>query len=546
MARLKKRYWIPSIILLIIMMLGLWGWRYWLAFKEAHHLLVDWQGLSVSFDGVSFDELTISQQSPLSLSSQLAPQSPFSLKASNLKLSWSALTATSIDVYWQPSDLTDNIVVAKVADNAIQESEPSDFDPSLISTIVYWIPKTISVDSFKFYQQKNQLVDLKIEAVKTQNIMQLNLVSNRQYTATLSANILFDQLNSRFEINNGLLTATLNQFGIEKGTLTLPFAGVLTNNHIILKSTDKASLSIEKAKFSDDLIIHPLLAKFDFDVAAPIPFESKQINAKTALKFNQFNGIYKASEFKSVVGDVDLLFNNNRFTVSTSALTIQNVNIGVNFEKIKLAGTYSAPFNNPSKGIVKWQKAQANVFSGLVFVEQGKLNFAKLPQHFNLRLKNLQLRDIFAQYPAEGLAGDGAIDGIFPVTFLPPTKKSTVLTEVIIKSGQLVTVNEGYLQFDNSSLRDYAQVNPKMKILTDIIKNFHYTKLVGTVNYANDIAKLGLNIQGSNRDVENGKAVNLNINLEENVAKLLITLQLSDQISEPIRKRIEAYLKRKS
>ena len=60
------------------------------------------------------------------------------------------------------------------------------------------------------------------------------------------------------------------------------------------------------------------------------------------------------------------------------------------------------------------------------------------------------------------------------------------------------------------------------------------------------IAKLGLNIQGSNRDVENNKAVNLNINLEENIAKLLISLQLADQINEPIRKRIEAYLKRKS
>ena len=174
------------------------------------------------------------------------------------------------------------------------------------------------------------------------------------------------------------------------------------------------------------------------------------------------------------------------------------------------------------------------------------MNLAKLPQKFTLRLKKVQLKDIFAKYPAEGLAGEGAIDGVLPITLLPSTKKGTALTEVIIKNGQLVTVNEGFLRFENSALQNYAQANPNMKILTDIIKNFHYTKLSGTVNYANEIAKLGLNIQGSNRDVENGKAVNLNINLEENIAKLLISLQLSDQINDPIRKRIEAYLKGKS
>ena len=133
-----------------------------------------------------------------------------------------------------------------------------------------------------------------------------------------------------------------------------------------------------------------------------------------------------------------------------------------------------------------------------------------------------------------------------PVTLLPSSKKGSALTEVIIKNGQLVTVNDGFLRFDNSALKNYALTNPNMKILTDLIKNFHYTKLSGTVNYANEIAKLGLNIQGSNRDVENDKAVNLNINLEENIAKLIISLQLADQINEPIRKRIEAYLKRKS
>ena len=534
MTRLKKRYWIPAIILLIIVIVSLYGWRYWLAFKDEHNLSVDWQGLDISLDGLSFAELTICQQPQLSL------------KANNIKLSWSTLTAKSIDIYWQSTELTDKSTLPKVADNVNQQLEQSPFNSSLISTIIYWLPKTIKVDSLKFYQQKNELVNLKIEATKNQNTIELNLASNTQDMATLAANISFNQSNSCFVIENGILTTTLHHFGIEKGNLTLPFSGVLTDKQLTLKSSDKALLNIDKAKFSDDFLVQKLVGKVAFELVIPIPFQSKQINGNVALIINQFNGIYKASEIKSAVGDISILVKNNQLSISTSSLTVQEVNIGVSFEKVKLAGSYLASLDKPLNGIVKWQLAQATIFSGLVFLDKGQLNFAKLPQQFNLRLKKLQLKDIFAKYPAEGLAGDGAIDGTLPVTLLPSSKKGAALTEVIIKNGQLVTVNDGFLRFDNSALKNYALTNPNMKILTDLIKNFHYTKLSGTVNYANEIAKLGLNIQGSNRDVENNKAVNLNINLEENIAKLLISLQLADQINEPIRKRIEAYLKRKS
>ena len=534
MARLKKRYWIPSFILLIIIIVGLSGWRYWLAFKDEYNLSIDWQGINISWDGLSFAELNIAQPSQLSVT------------ASDVKISWSQLSAKNIDIYWQKADLTNTQAVAKVADDQLQKLDQSTFEPSLISTIIAWLPTNINIEHLTLHQQDSELFNLKVAVVKNQNTLQLNLASNTQDMATLAADISFNQLNSSIEIENGVLTTSLSYFGIEKGSLTLPFSGVLTDKLFTLKSTDKAQVNIEKANFSDDLIIKPLIGKLTLDAALPIPFKTNQVNVKSTLTINKFDGIYKASEFKSALGDINLLFNNNQFTVTTSALTIQQVNIGVIFEKIKLAGSYSASLAAPNKGVVKWQLAQAAIFSGSVSLDKGQLNLAKLPQKFTLRLKKIQLKDIFTKYPAEGLAGEGAIDGVLPITLLPSTKKGTALTEVIIKNGQLVTVNEGFLRFENSALQNYAQANPNMKILTDIIKNFHYTKLSGTVNYANEIAKLGLNIQGSNRDVENGKAVNLNINLEENIAKLLISLQLSDQINEPIRKRIEAYLKRKS
>ncbi|MWN91065.1 hypothetical protein GQ597_10160 [Gilliamella sp. Pra-s65] len=543
MARLKKRYWILLSIVLLIMLLSLCVWQYWLSFKDKYHLSTDWHGISVSFDGLSIDEITVSQPSQ------------YSLTAKNLLISLSLLSADELDIYWQSDDktvidTTQKEVVETLDQNLNQDVNQAGDDASSISTILYWLPSKIHVDSLKFYTQNNEQFNVKIDITKQQDVIQLVMSTNSQYVAKLSANLQFNTtINTtepRIDIQNGLFTTTVHQFGIENGQLNLPFSGWINRKRLSLSSLDNASISLAKANFFDDLILANSSGNLTFQVESAIPFDNNQLSATTQLVINKLNGIYKTSEIKSATGNINFVVKNNQFTISSPALNIQEVNMGLSLEKIKLAGEYFASINAPDKGIISWTKAQASIFSGLIFLDKSKLNLAKLPQQLNLKIKQIQLKDIFTQYPAEGLAGSGAIDGNLPITLLANKKKGGTIIEPVIKKGQLTTTQDGYLQFENSALKSYVQSNPNMKILADIIKNFHYTKLSGTVDYANDIAKLGLNIQGSNLDVENGKAVNLNINLEENITKLLMSLQLSDQVSEPIRKRIEAHLKRKS
>ncbi|OCG38624.1 intermembrane phospholipid transport protein YdbH family protein [Gilliamella sp. Gris1-4] len=535
MVRLKKRYWILLCILFFLILFCLFGWHYWQTFKQKNGIIVDWHGASVGFKGLTFDELTVSKPSQVSIT------------AKNLSISLSQLTANNLDIYWQPNESEIALeTIENTVDTTTETLNQSDPDLSLISTIIYWLPKTIHIDTLRLYEQNKARLDLKVDISKQQEAIQLNLSTNTQEITQLSATLLFNQQALRIDIQNGLFKTSLNQFGLQNSNLVLPFTGWLSSHQLELTTSDKASISLEKANLSDDLILGSSNGDFNIQLKSNIPFDSNQLSAIATLTINKLNGIYKTSEIKSVTGDINIIIKDNQFTISTPALNIQEVNMGIAFEKIKLVGNYLASFKAPNKGTVTWKKAQANIFSGLVFIEENKLNLAKLPQQFNLRLKQIQLKDIFKQYPSEGLAGDGAIDGVLPITLSEINKKGETALKFVIKNGKLVTINEGYLQFENSALKSYGQNNPNMKILTDIIKNFHYTKLQGAVDYANDIAKLKLNIQGSNLDVENGKAVNLNINLEENMTKLLMSLQLSDQISEPIRKRIEAYLKNKS
>ncbi|MWN05341.1 YdbH domain-containing protein [Gilliamella sp. Pas-s95] len=535
MVRLKKRYWISLSILFLIVLFCLYGWHYWQSFKQKHGIMVDWHGASIGFEGLTFDELTVSKQSQISIT------------AKNLLISWSYLSANNLDIHWQVNQ-SETVVdsVENVVDTATDNLNQSDFDLSLISTVVYWLPKNIHIDILRFYEQDKKQFDLKVDISKQQEVVQLDVSTTTQEIAQLSATLFVNQTASRVDIQNGLFKTSLNQLGLENSNLTLPFTGWVSAHQLALTTSDKASISLEKANLSEDLLLGSSSGQLNIQLESKIPFDSNKLSVIAMLTVNKLNGIYKSSEIKSVTGDVNIIIKDNQFTVSTPAFNVQEVNMGIAFEKLKLAGSYSASFKAPSKGIVTWSKLEANVFSGLVFIEENKLNLDKLPQQFNLRLKQIQLKDIFDKYPAEGLAGAGVIEGVLPITLLEVKKRGETALKFVVTNGQLATINQGYLQFENSTLKNYAQSNPNMKILTDIIKNFHYTKLQGIVDYANDIAKLGLNIQGSNLDVENGKAVNLNINLEENITKLLMSLQLSDQISEPIRKRIEDNLKKGS
>ncbi|OCG00486.1 intermembrane phospholipid transport protein YdbH family protein [Gilliamella sp. wkB112] len=528
MTRLKKRYWILLSFLLIILFTSLIGWHYWCSFKQKYDLSIDWSGAKISLDGITFDEITISQHSQLSIIGK------------NLLISWSQLTATDLDIHWQQSSTTSPL---EPVDKVVDESA-TNLNLSAIDNIFYWLPKTIHVDSLRWFNQENELYNFDVDITKQQQAIRLTITTNDHNTIKLVTTLTLNQKDSRIDLQDGLLTAMFNQSEIINGNITLPFIGWITNDQLSLTSSDEASFSLEKLNISQDLMFANSAGKIKLQVQSKIPLTSEQISATAQLIINKLNGIYLNSEIKSASGIANVVVKDNQVNIAIPALNIQQVNVGIVFEKVKLAGTYAASLKAINKGILTWTQAKANIFSGSVALENNKLNLAKLPQQFNVRLKQIQLKDIFAKYPVEGLAAEGSIDGSLPVTLLASKKNNATMLQLMIKNGQLVTLGEGYLQFENAALKSYEQSNPNMKILTDILKNFHYTKLTGKVDYANDIAKLGLNIQGSNLDVENGKAVNLNITLEENVAKLMTSLLLSDQISEPIRKRIEARLKK--
>ena len=154
-------------------------------------------------------------------------------------------------------------------------------------------------------------------------------------------------------------------------------------------------------------------------------------------------------------------------------------------------------------------------------------------------VEGVELARLFEVYPAEGLSGRGTLDGRFPV--------SLVDGKLLVDGGRLQAREPGgVLRYRAAQLSDMAAGNPGLEQLAAALDDFRYRVLASDVSY-DEQGKLllGLRLEGSNPTFQQGRQVNLNIQLEEDIPALLTSLQLSGQVNEIIRKRIEQrYLQR--
>lgn len=531
MVRLKKRYWIPSFLLLIVLLFSSFGWWYWRTLKQELGLSVDWRGMSIGFNGVCFDELTLSKQSQLTI------------KGKDLKFSWSNLSATDLAIYWQANQSKIDTDPLPIDDKSHIEQSDSDF--SQFTSFYTWLPKSIHIDSLRFYQQQNELIDIKINVEKQLDSLQLRASFNKNYSGELSANLLLNRAESRMDITTAEFNTVLNQADIKNAKITVLFNGWLKHDRLSL-NVSNSTINVEQVNVSPNLMLANLNGTLNFAMQSKIPVNIENVIIDGKFNINNLNGIYDNVEIKSVSSSGQLLVQDNKFLIETFNTKIRSVNVGILFENVKFAGEYLASFDAISKGRLSWHRFESTLFSGKMLVNNSIINFNKLKQSIKVYLKAIQLKDILTTYPVEGLNGEGTINGILPIKITQTSTANNNRYNVSIENGELTTTLPGYLKFNNSALQDYAKNNPNMQLVTNVLQNFEYTKLAASVNYADEIANLAINIQGKNPKIKKGKAVNLNINLQENIVKLLMSLQLSDHISEPIRQRIEAHLKKES
>lgn len=72
---------------------------------------------------------------------------------------------------------------------------------------------------------------------------------------------------------------------------------------------------------------------------------------------------------------------------------------------------YETPLSAPGSGYLSWQALQSGLFGRQASASAESIRLGQAEQEFTLRVRGIQLDEIFRAYPAEGPVGEGTPDG---------------------------------------------------------------------------------------------------------------------------------------
>lgn len=268
-----------------------------------------------------------------------------------------------------------------------------------------------------------------------------------------------------------------------------------------------------------------------------LPAGNGKPTANLTFEARGLAGIFDRSEISGLDARVTARLQRDRLRLDISELRLAELNPGFTFGPLLLRGHYEAAIDQPTKGRLTWQIAETRILGGRFWLPAGALDLAAPQQRLSARLEGVQLGDVLAAYPTEGLSGSGVIDGSFDVQ-----RSAEGLS---VRDGKLAArVPGGVLRFRSPKIEALGQANPAMKIVTEALHDFHYDLLTSDVRYdENGKLNLGLRLNGHNPALEGGRPINFSINLEEDIPALLTSLQLSDRVSETIQRRVQERLR---
>jgi len=224
--------------------------------------------------------------------------------------------------------------------------------------------------------------------------------------------------------------------------------------------------------------------------------------------------------------------NNEQLHVNNAQLYISSVQQGFTLGPVTAEFGAQIPFDNPKQSTLNLTSHSIKGLGGSISIPNQSYSMANkfaLPVVF----EEISLGELMRQYPSNKVAIDGNVSGTIPVHWDSNQFK--------VDRGYLNALAPGgHLQVDSSALVSVAGNNPSLQTLAGVLSNFYYQQLSTVIDYdKNGKLTLAVKLKGSNPEVENGRPVELNVNLEEDLPALMKGLTLSNSLNEAIRKRVQ-------
>jgi len=188
-------------------------------------------------------------------------------------------------------------------------------------------------------------------------------------------------------------------------------------------------------------------------------------------------------------------------------------------------------------GTLDWvalHNVSAAVFGGQVTSEGGRLDFAYPSQTFTVKAEQLDLQQLLHLEQQKGMEGTGVLDGVIPVILTP--------TGVQVHDGRLeARPPGGVLRYQPApeAAQEVAPVDSHLSLVLQALSDFHYNVLEFGIQYADGTLNLTAKLEGKNPDWQQGRPVNFNFTIQENVPALLKSLRVVQGIEQALQERLQ-------
>lgn len=261
--------------------------------------------------------------------------------------------------------------------------------------------------------------------------------------------------------------------------------------------------------------------------------KNNSFTSNSYIQLLDLAGIYDTTTFQGLNSRVKITANEKILQIDSDELEVSEINKGFVLGPLLTSAVYQASWDKLSQGKLELRPLTCIAMEGNISTAAQDFDFSKPLQRFTVQLKDINLRTLLQQYPSAELSGSGLLSGTVPIEI----------------SAAGIRINEGMVaaeapggQLKYKSLRadNIAKTQPGMKVITTALNDFHYSVLSSQVNYtAEGKLLLAVRLEGSNPALENGRPVNFNVNIEEDIPALLASLQLSGKVTDVIKKRIQ-------
>jgi len=262
-----------------------------------------------------------------------------------------------------------------------------------------------------------------------------------------------------------------------------------------------------------------------------------KLGAQFKLKLSNLKGHYKTNLFSGLSGELFFTGNENRLLMAPALVTLKRLYTGLPVNNISMSAAFTYPFGGLAS--VEINQFKAETLGGFVTSEKIAIDLARASNPFLVQIKHMDVGKAVEIRQQEGLRVKGLLDGNLPFDWTSEGLKMI--------SGELKSTSAGGLirYLGSESVRKFAATDKATKMALDILNNFHYKQLKLGADYRPDgELKMSIHLNGSNPGYENGRLVEFNFNIEENLLKLLQGLAMTGDISDALEKRVQKKLQR--